>query len=139
GPVIVPNAFWQVDQALRHVGLDDWGGKQIVSDHELVVEIVCIRIVLIVEHQRPKKWSAVAVRFFQRGVKKWQQLVSQFQIPANNVFIVFSKTPGLLIVTVDGVVIAKEGREKTNLIRAHEEFAIGAPGETADVAANKRF
>ena len=79
------------------------------------------------------------MRLFQSGVEKRQQLVSQLQILANDVFVVFSEAPGLLIVAIDHFVIAAERRQKTHLISAHQQLTIATTDESAHIAANKRL
>ena len=79
------------------------------------------------------------MRLFQSSVKKRQQLITQLQILANDVFVVFTKTPGLLIVTVDHFVISAKGRQETDLISARQQFTIAATDKPADVAANEWF
>src|ERR1041384_5877028 len=101
GPVIVPGALRQVDETTRYVGIQTRREEEIIADHELIVEIVSARVVLVVEQQRSKRRNAGAMRFFQSGVEKRQQLVTEVQIPANDVFVVLAEAPGLLIVTID--------------------------------------
>jgi hypothetical protein len=79
------------------------------------------------------------MRAFQSCVQERQQTIAQLQIFANDVFIVFAETPRLLIVAVNRVVITKERRQKTNLIRTHEELAVRATDETANITTHERL
>src|ERR1043165_1535316 len=79
------------------------------------------------------------MRLLERGVEKRQQLVAEFQVLANDVFVILAEAPGLLIVTVDYFVVPAERRQKTHLVRAHQQLAVAAPDKTADVATDKRL
>src|SRR6185503_12154864 len=79
------------------------------------------------------------MRLFERRVKKRKQRVTEFQILADDVFVILSKAPRLLIVAVVLFVIATKRREKTDLVRAHQQLTITASDETSYIAANKRL
>src|SRR5262249_20664513 len=96
-------------------------------------------VVLIVQQQRSKQGNARAVHLFERRVEKRQQLVAQLEILADDVFVVLAEAPRLLIVTVDHFVIPAERREKTYLIRTHQQFAVATPDKAADVATHERL
>jgi len=68
-----------------------------------------------------------------------QERVTELQILANDVFIILAEAPRLLIVTVNHFVVPTERREKTDLIRPHQQLAIAAADETTNVAADERF
>src|SRR5262249_45465364 len=67
------------------------------------------------------------------------QGVTQFQILANDVFVVLPKAPRLLIVAVDDLVVTTERRKKTDLIRTNQQLAVAAPDKTANIAADERL
>src|ERR1044071_6874478 len=79
------------------------------------------------------------MRLLQCRVQKRQQCVAELQILANDVFVILSKTPWLLIVTIDYFVIATKRRQKTDLIRTHQQLTIAATDKTSNVTADKRF
>src|SRR6185369_296804 len=101
--------------------------------------VVSVRGVLIIQQQRPEQRHSRAVRFLERGVKKRQQLVTQLQIFPNDVFVILSETPRLLIIAVGDLVIPTERRQKTDLIGTDQQLAVAATDKTADVAAHKRL
>src|SRR2546426_279274 len=71
------------------------------------------------------------MRCFERRIEEGQQLISQLQVFSNDVFVILSEAPRLLIVAVDGVMIAKKRRVKPNLIRTHQKLAV-RPTDEAD-------
>src|SRR5260370_40733099 len=79
------------------------------------------------------------MRFFECGVEKRQQLVTQLQKFSNDVFVILAETPWLLIVAFDIFVIAAEGRKKRDLIPARKHLARVSSNESAGVAADERL
>ena len=75
--------------------------------------------------------------FFERSVKKWKQTIAQLQIFPNDVFVIFPETPRFLVVSIDRVMIAKERREKANLIRTDQKFSVRPTDKAAHVTANE--
>ena len=107
---IVPDTFRQIDHAARLVRLQHGRDQQVIADHELIVEVERVGIVLIIEHERTKERHACAMRLFQHSVEIRQQAIAQLEIFANNIFVVFAEAPGFLIVAVNLFVVATEGR-----------------------------
>src|SRR5436305_11835314 len=79
------------------------------------------------------------MRLFQHSVEIRQQAIAQLEIFANNVFVGFAEAPGFLIVAVNLLVIATEGRKETDLISARQKLAVAAPDESSDIAADESF
>src|SRR2546421_145995 len=76
------------------------------------------------------------MRCFERRIEKGQQLISQLQVFSNDVFVILSEAPRLLIVAVNGVMIAKKRRQKPNLIRTHQKLAARTADEATHIAAH---
>src|SRR5439155_2115122 len=79
------------------------------------------------------------MRCFKSRVKKRQQTISELQVFSDDVFVVLSEAPRFLIVTVDGVMVAKKRRQKTNLIRTHQELAVRTADKTTHITADERL
>ena len=88
----------QIDEPRGQAGFQDRRHQQVGADHELVVDVECVFIVLVVEQQRPEQRHAGAMGLLQRRVEERQQAIAQLQILADDVFVIRAEAPGLVIV-----------------------------------------
>src|SRR5262249_14444125 len=116
GPVVDPGALRQVHHSTGQITPDYWRHEQVASDHELVVDVESVVVLLIVEEQWPENGNSSPTSFFQGCVQKRHQTIAKFEILPDYIFIVLPKPPGLVIVAVDLHMIATHRRQEPNLI-----------------------